>query len=56
MQISFVNFRQSLPRTFWDWLIVIVLLLSALFFLMPIYVMVVTGLKQAQNLRARCIL
>jgi glucose/mannose transport system permease protein len=49
MQISFVNFRQSLPRTFWDWLIVIVLLLSALFFLMPIYVMVVTGLKQAQN-------
>jgi glucose/mannose transport system permease protein len=49
MQISFVNFRQSLPRTVWDWLIVIVLLLSALFFLMPIYVMVVTGLKQAQN-------
>jgi glucose/mannose transport system permease protein len=49
MQISFVHFRQSLPRTFWDWLIVIVLLLSALFFLMPIYVMVVTGLKQAQN-------
>ena len=49
MQISFVNFRQSLPRTIWDWLIVIVLLLSALFFLMPIYVMVVTGLKQAQN-------
>jgi glucose/mannose transport system permease protein len=38
-----------LPRTIWDWLIVIVLLLSALFFLMPIYVMVVTGLKQAQN-------
>ena len=49
MQISFVNFRQSLPRTIWDWLIVVVLLLSALFFLMPIYVMVVTGLKQAQN-------
>jgi glucose/mannose transport system permease protein len=49
VQISFVNFRQSLPRTIWDWLIVVVLLLSALFFLMPIYVMVVTGLKQAQN-------
>ena len=49
MQVSFLNFRQSLPRTIWDWLILIVLLLSALFFLMPIYVMVVTGLKQAQN-------
>ena len=49
MQFSLVNFRQSLPRTIWDWLILIVLLLSALFFLMPIYVMVVTGLKQAQN-------
>jgi glucose/mannose transport system permease protein len=49
MQISFVNFRQSLPRTIWDWLILIFLLLAALFFLMPIYVMVVTGLKQAQN-------
>ncbi len=21
MQVSFVNFRQSLPRTIWDWLI-----------------------------------
>jgi len=49
VQFSLVNFRQSLPRTIWDWLILIVLLLSALFFLMPIYVMVVTGLKQAQN-------
>ena len=49
MQGSLLNFRQSLPRTVWDWLILIVLLLSALFFLMPIYVMVVTGLKQAQN-------
>jgi glucose/mannose transport system permease protein len=49
MQVSFVNFRQSLPRTIWDWLIVVVLLLSALFFLMPIYVMVVTGLKHAQD-------
>jgi glucose/mannose transport system permease protein len=49
MHVSFVNFRQSLPRTLWDWLILIFLLLCALFFLMPIYVMVVTGLKQAQN-------
>ena len=49
MQGSLLNFRQSLPRTIWDWLILIVLLLSAFFFLMPIYVMVVTGLKQAQN-------
>jgi glucose/mannose transport system permease protein len=48
MQVSF-NFRQSLPRSIWDWLILIFLLLAALFFLMPIYVMVVTGLKQAQN-------
>jgi glucose/mannose transport system permease protein len=48
MQVSF-NFRQSLPRTIWDWLILIFLLFAALFFLMPIYVMVVTGLKQAQN-------
>jgi glucose/mannose transport system permease protein len=49
MQASFVNFRQSLPRTIWDWLILIFLLFCALFFLMPIYVMVVTGLKQAEN-------
>ena len=49
MQISYANFRQSLPRTIWDWLILIFLLLCVLFFLMPIYVMVVTGLKQAQN-------
>jgi glucose/mannose transport system permease protein len=49
MQVSLVNFRQSLPRTIWDWLILIFLLLAAAFFIMPIYVMVVTGLKQAQN-------
>jgi glucose/mannose transport system permease protein len=49
MQVSLVNFRQSLPRTIWDWLILIFLLLAAAFFLMPIYVMLVTGLKQAQN-------
>ncbi len=49
MQIGSINLRESLPRTIWDWLIVIFLLLVAAFFLMPIYVMVVTGLKQAQN-------
>jgi len=43
------NFRQSLPRTIWDWLILIFLLFCTIFFLMPIYVMVVTGLKQSQN-------
>jgi len=49
MQIGSINLREALPRTIWDWLIVIFLLLVAAFFLMPIYVMVVTGLKQAQN-------
>jgi glucose/mannose transport system permease protein len=49
MQIGSLNFRQSLPRSIWDWLILIILLFFAAFFLMPIYVMVVTGLKQSQN-------
>jgi glucose/mannose transport system permease protein len=49
MGFSLFNFRQSLPRTIWDWLILIFLLFCTIFFLMPIYVMVVTGLKQAQN-------
>jgi glucose/mannose transport system permease protein len=49
MGFSLFNFRQSLPRTIWDWLILVFLLLCTIFFLMPIYVMVVTGLKQAQN-------
>jgi glucose/mannose transport system permease protein len=49
MRIGSINLREALPRTIWDWLIVIFLLLVAAFFLMPIYVMVVTGLKQAQN-------
>jgi glucose/mannose transport system permease protein len=49
VQIDSINFRQSLPRSIWDWLILIILLLFAAFFLMPIYVMVVTGLKQSQN-------
>ena len=46
---SLFSFRQSFPRTIWDWLILFFLLLCTIFFLMPIYVMVVTGLKQAQN-------
>src|SRR5262249_23715078 len=49
MGFSLFNFRQSLPRTLWDWLILIFLLFYTIFFLMPIYVMVVTGLKQSQN-------
>jgi len=49
MQISSINFQQSLPKTIWDWLILGFLICCALCFLMPIYVMVVTGLKQAQN-------
>src|ERR1700741_166090 len=49
MGFSLFNFRQSLPRTIWDWLILLFLLLCTIFFLMPIYVMVVTGLKQVQN-------
>jgi glucose/mannose transport system permease protein len=49
VQIGSIDIRQSLPRSIWDWLILIILLLFAAFFLMPIYVMVVTGLKQSQN-------
>jgi glucose/mannose transport system permease protein len=44
-----VNVKEALPRSIWDWLILIFLLLCAAFFLMPMYVMVVTGLKQSQN-------
>jgi len=49
MGFSLFNLRQSLPKTVWDWLILLFLLFCTFFFLMPIYVMVVTGLKQAQN-------
>jgi glucose/mannose transport system permease protein len=45
----FYSLRQSLPRNFWDYLILAVLLGFMLFFLMPVYVMVVTGLKEARN-------
>ena len=41
--------RRSLPKTFWDWLILAILLGCAAFFLLPLYVMVVTGLKQTES-------
>jgi len=45
----FYSIRQSLPKTFWDYLILAVLLGCMLFFLLPVYVMVITGLKEARN-------
>jgi len=45
----FYSLRQALPKTFWDYIVLVVLLGFMLFFLMPIYVMVVTGLKEARN-------
>ena len=45
----FYSLRRALPKSFWDYLILAVLLGFMLFFLMPVYVMVVTGLKEAQN-------
>jgi glucose/mannose transport system permease protein len=45
----FYGLRQGLPKGFWDYLILAILLGCMAFFLMPIYVMVVTGLKQSQN-------
>ena len=41
--------RRSLPKNFWDWLILAILLGCAAFFLLPFYVMVVTGLKQTES-------
>jgi glucose/mannose transport system permease protein len=41
--------RRSLPKTFWDWLILAILLGCAAFFLLPLYVMFVTGLKQTES-------
>ena len=49
MRALSINLKEALPRSIWDWLILIFLLLCAAFFLMPMYVMVVTGLKQSQN-------
>jgi glucose/mannose transport system permease protein len=43
----FYSLRQGLPKRFWDYVVLAVLLAFMLFFLMPVYVMVVTGLKEA---------
>ena len=45
----FYSLRQALPKGVWDYVVLVVLLGFMLFFLMPIYVMVVTGLKEARN-------
>ena len=45
----FYSIRQSLPKSFWDYLILAVLLGCMVFFLMPVYVMVITGLNEASN-------
>ena len=45
----FYSIRQSLPKSFWDYLILALLLGCMVFFLMPVYVMVITGLKEASN-------
>jgi glucose/mannose transport system permease protein len=45
----FYSLRQALPKGFWDYVVLVVLLGFMLFFLMPVYVMVVTGLKEARN-------
>src|SRR6202022_4987828 len=41
--------RESLPQTTLDYLSLIFLFLCMLFFLMPLYVMVVTGLKDSTH-------
>jgi glucose/mannose transport system permease protein len=43
------SFRRALPKTFWDWVILAILLGCAAFFLLPLYVMVVTGLKPTES-------
>jgi glucose/mannose transport system permease protein len=45
----FYSLRQGLPKGVWDYVVLVVLLGFMLFFLMPVYVMVVTGLKEARN-------
>jgi glucose/mannose transport system permease protein len=45
----FYSLHQALPKRFWDYVVLAVLLAFMLFFLMPVYVMVVTGLKDARN-------
>ena len=43
------SFAKLLPRTPGRWLVFIILVLATLFYLMPVYIMVVNGLKEAQN-------
>jgi len=45
----FYPIRQALPKSIWDYSILAVLLGCMLFFLMPVYVMVITGLKEARD-------
>ena len=46
---SWKNIDWSLPKKKSDWAIWLILLLMFLFYLMPVYVMVVNGLKEAQG-------
>jgi glucose/mannose transport system permease protein len=43
------NLRRALPQTPTQWALFIVLVGIMLFYLMPVYIMVVNGLKEAQN-------
>jgi glucose/mannose transport system permease protein len=43
------NLRETLPRTPGQWLILLVLGLAMIFYLLPVYVMVGNGLKEAQG-------
>lgn len=43
------RFTTALPKNIWDWMVLSFLLLCMLFFLMPLYVMVVTGLKESTH-------
>ena len=47
------DLRAALPRRLTDWLILAVLLLALVFYLMPLYVLVVNGLKDANNVGLR---
>lgn len=46
---SHIRFHPGLPKNIWDWLILTFLLLCMAFFLLPVYVMAVTGLKESTN-------
>ena len=43
------SLTKMLPRTPGRWLVFIILVMATLFYLMPVYIMVVNGLKEAQN-------